>query len=283
MKISVSSYSFASLVSQGLLDADSIIDKAKSMGFEAIEFAGLYVPNGVKPIDYAKSLKEKASDIGIEISCYSVGADFLNNDLDKEIERVKKEVDIAYELGAGMMRHDVCYRAPDRGYKSFEKNVDILIKGAKAITEYAGDKGIVTMTENHGFYAQDCRRVEMLVDGVNSPNYGVLVDIGNFLCADEDPVVASSILKPYVKNIHCKDFYFKSGREHKPQGPGWFVTRGGNYLKGATVGDGVVPVVQCINVLRSEGYDGYITIEYEGTEDVAACIAAGKKFIEENI
>lgn len=54
------------------------------------------------------------------------------------------------------------------------------------MTEYAEQKGVKTCIENHGFFAQDAERVEKLINAVGHPNFGALVDIGNFACADED-------------------------------------------------------------------------------------------------
>ena len=119
---------------------------------------------------------------------------------------------------------------------------------------------------------------------MDSPNYGALIDIGNFLCADEDPAKAVGILKNYAFYVHCKDFYYKEGAGvAAPEGPGWIYTRGGNYIKGAAVGDGCVPVAKCLGILKASGFRGPAAIEYEGTEDPLECIAAGKRYLEKII
>ena len=74
--------------------------------------------------------------------------------------------------------------------------------------------------------------------------------------------------------IYAKDFYLKSGNEIKP-GEQFFSTRGGNYLKGAILGHGVVPVMQILKILKKVEYQGYISIEYEGFEDVLEGIRIG--------
>ena len=43
----------------------------------------------------------------------------------------------------------------------------------------------------------------------DSPNYGWLVDMGNFLCADDLPVHAVPIAAPYAFHVHVKDFLYK--------------------------------------------------------------------------
>ncbi len=276
MNVCVSSYSFSRLVREGILNPDDVIQKAKDMGFKGIEFAGLWTPSGMNATEYAKELNKKAKSIGMEISGYSVGGNFLCSDPDAEAERLKKEVDVAYALGSKYMRHDICYGPMPGGYRSFENNLSILAKGALKVTEYAKSLGIKTMTENHGFFCQDSHRVEMLMDAVNSDNYGLLLDMGNFLCVDEDPAKAVGVLKNYVFSVHAKDFYYLDGN-NTPNTPGWIFTRGGNYIKGAAVGDGVVPIRKCLKILKANGYNGNLAVEYEGTEDVLACISSGQK------
>ncbi len=279
MKFSVTSYSFQKLINSGEYSQLTLVEKVKDMGFDAIEFTDLIVPEGKTELEYAKQIREEADRIGIEISSYTVGADMLNGsdgDLDKEIERIKGKVDVAEVLGTKFMRHDAGwgYKDERKSYMGFNEALPVFIKGCKAVTEYAKTKGIVTMIENHGFFCQDSDRVEKIVCGVGDPNFGVLFDCGNFLCADENPVIAAGKLANYVKYVHAKDFLIRSGMLYDP-GCGFFRTRGGNYLRGTIVGQGDAPVKQCIEVIKNSGYDGYFSVEFEGIEDNIPAVEQG--------
>ena len=279
MKIGVSSYSYIRLVTSGQMEQKAIIAKTKEIGFDVIEFSKIVVPEGKTLPDYAAELKDEAERVGIAIVNYTIGADFLkgsNGDLQAEIERVKGEVDIAAILGVPGMRHDASsgWPADHVGPKSFEAALPRLAEGCRAVTDYAASKGIKTMVENHGWFCQESVRVEKLVTAVDHPNFGVLIDMGNFLCADEEPTVAVSRLMPYAFHCHAKDFHVKSGNEPNP-GKGWFGTRGGNYLRGAIIGHGNVPVLQCLRIMQRDGYDGVLSVEYEGIEDVLMGIEIG--------
>ncbi|MCB0092362.1 MAG: sugar phosphate isomerase/epimerase, partial [Caldilineaceae bacterium] len=149
-----------------------------------------------------------------------------------------------------------------------------LAEGCRAVTEYAAAKGIKTMVENHGFFCQESTRVEKLVTAVDHANFGVLIDMGNFLCADDEPASAVGRLMPFAFHCHAKDFHVRSGNEVAP-GRGWFQSRAGNYLRGAIIGHGNVPVLQCLKVMQRDGYDGVLSIEYEGIEDVLTGIEIG--------
>jgi len=282
MKTSVSSYSFSYMMRNQGETQLSVMAKAKEYGFDAIEFTDLTPPEGTTQEEYALQLRAEADRLGLEISGYSVSADLLfgsEGDLDAEVEKTKKKVDIAALLGVPVMRHDAASGrfVGDREYRGFRNVVDRLADGCRQITEYAAAKGIRTAVENHGYFAQDSDRVELLVNTVAHPNFGLQVDMGNFLCADEDPVTAVSRCAPYAFNAHAKDFLFKSGQEDLPEG--FFQTRGGNYLRGTVVGHGVVPVKQCVAILKRAGYDGYLTLEFEGMERNEDALKIGARYL----
>jgi len=279
MKIGVSSYSFVRLVHSGEMAQIDVISTAKEIGFEAIEFSTIAVPEGKTLPDFAGELRDEAQRVGIDIVNYTIGADFLrgsDGDLEAEIARVKTEVDVAEILGVPGMRHDASSGWPTdyTGVKSFAAALPHLAEGCRQVTEYAAEKGIKTMVENHGHFCQDSVRVEQLVTAVDHPNFGVLVDMGNFLCADDEPTSAVGRLMPYAFHCHAKDFHVKSGNEFNP-GRGWFGTRAGNHLRGAIIGHGNVPVLQCLRVMHGAGYEGVLSVEYEGIEDVLAAVEIG--------
>ena len=91
------------------------------------------------------------------------------------------------------------------------------------------------------------------------------------LCADEAPEKAFGMV-PYAFYVHAKDFHMK------PQciriGKGFFPSRNGNYLRGAIIGHGDVPVMHCIKALKRVNYDGYIAIEFEGMEEPINALTA---------
>ena len=277
MKTSVSSYSYSSYMKNSGKNQLDLVPLAKEMGFDAIEFTDLRPSEGESQADFARRIRAEADRVGIEISSYTIGADLLNADsLDEEVERLKGQVDIAAILGVKVMRHDATggYKGAERTYKTFEDALPVLAEGCRRVTEYAATKGIQTTVENHGQFAQDSVRVEKLIHAVGHPNFGLLCDIGNFLCADDPSVTAVSRVAPFARHVHVKDFHVKSGSEPNP-GKGYFTSRGGTYLRGAILGHGNVPVYQCLRILKQSGYDGYVSIEFEGIEDNLPALEIG--------
>ncbi len=283
MIFAVSTYDFYSKLSTGELNLMQIPQIAKDIGFDAIEVAGIEPKDGKTALEIAKAFRLECERVGTKVVSYSVSGEFLKNDVDTEAERLYKEVDIAHALGAVYMRHDVTWATSFDGHKSFAKNLHRLADGCRKVTVYAEKLGIVTTIENHGQYCQDSERVEMLIDEVNHPNYGAQVDLGNFLCVDENPTTALGRLRPYIRTVHVKDFIFHQGDTEPSKEYSWFPTRGGNFLRGTVAGKGVVPLVQCFRMLKKYGYDGVVTLEYEGQEDCVQAVAEGLRFIKSNM
>lgn len=288
MKIGVSSYSFSRLVNSGVMSQLDVVTKTAELGFDAIEFAGFALPEGASPLGFAEEARAACEAHNLEIVNYPIGADFLrgcNGDLQAEIERVKDEVRVAHALGVPGMRHDATAGFPPNhvGAKSFDAALPRVAEGCLAVTEFAAELGIRTMVENHGYFCQDSDRVEKLICTVNHPNFGALIDIGNFACADEECTQAVARLAPYAFHVHAKDFHVKSGLQPFP-GDGWFSSRAGNYLRGAIIGHGEIPVTQCLRLIKASGYDGVLSIEFEGMEDPVLGIHLGlsnlKRFLE---
>lgn len=272
MKISVSSYSFQQYIRDGKLTQLSCVEKAHEMGFEAIEFIDLDADTHEARCELAKRIREETERLGMTVNAYTVGANlFQGSDEanDAEVERLCRQLDVAKLLGAEVMRHDVCYRLGTTGAaRSFDLMLPTIAKNARRVAEYGASLGIRTCSENHGFIAQDSDRVERLFNAVAHDNFGLLVDVGNFLCVDEDPAQAVSRLAPYAIHAHAKDFKYNDTQTG-------IKTRGCRFISGTVIGEGVVPVGQCLAILARAGYDGFVSIEYEGQEDCINGISRG--------
>ena len=286
MKTCVSSYSFSQYMRQSGANQLDLIVLAKEMGFDAIEMTDLDAPDGMSKQEFASLLREESERLSLPIVNYTIGADLLNApDPDAEVERLCEQVLVAETLGAFGMRHDATggYRNNFRRYKTFDSALPTLADGCRRVTEFAAGHGVATMVENHGQFCQESTRVEKLVGAVDHSNFGLLVDVGNFLCADDPSVTAVARVASFARHVHVKDFHVKSGSEPNP-GRGFFGTRGGNYLRGAILGHGNVPVYQCLRILHEQGYDGYVSIEFEGMEDNLPALEIGlenlKRYIE---
>ncbi|MEF3301567.1 sugar phosphate isomerase/epimerase family protein [Paenibacillus sp. GYB003] len=268
MKIGVSTYSLSRAMNAGEFDVLGAIQWIADNGGQHVEIVPIGFSLEQDPA-LTDAIVSKAAEVGIEISNYAIGAKFI--DLDEagyraEIERVKKHVDVANRLGVKRMRHDVASRPiPETGTARFEADFDVIVKACVEIAEYAEQYGIVTSIENHGFLVQATERVHRIIEAVNRTNFRHTIDIGNFLCADENPVSAVKKSMPYASMVHFKDFYVRPS--YRNPGDGWFRSTSGTYLRGAVVGQGDIDMYEVVRIVKASGYDGYISIEFEGKEE----------------
>lgn len=282
MKLAVSSYSYNQKLKTGEMTQLDAIRIAKEQGFDGIEFTDLRPsaePTLAEQLAYAKELREEASRVGIEIVAYLVGAKLYGGSAEedvKEVERLIGQLDVAATLGAKIFRHDVCSTEKIHGKTvSFEQMLLTIAANVRKVTEYAATLGIRTCSENHGLVVQDSDRVERLYNTVRHENYGLLVDMGNFACVDEDSVRAVSRLAPYAIHAHAKDFTVLPFDAEIEEGKKYFESRACNKLMGCAIGDGNIPIAQCIAILKKAKYDGYITIEFEGNGECLSEIEKG--------
>lgn len=266
MKIAVSCYSYYQAIRDGRMTLKDIIPKAKEMGYDGIEIVS-WTTDPNEMLKSAKELKQQSEDTGLPIIAYLTGADFLKNDLDEQVDTLKRELDVAKALGVTKMRHDsTAGYNKDGKLLTVDEALPIVSEGYRRVTEHAETMGIQTMIENHGYFFQHTDRVTRLMKAVDHKNFGWLVDMGNFMCADQVSTEAVKNAAPYAVHVHAKDFHYKKKGEYIPKQT-WFTTANGNYLRGAIIGHGVVNVPECLNIIRANGYDGWLSVEFEGMED----------------
>ena len=268
MKTGVSLYSYHHYARDNSLGVKGCIKKAAEDGFSGLDFVGVGL--GYEDyLSYAKDINRYCRDTGIEPVCFCTGADFLKCDnIKDEIARVKRNIDIAEAYGCRIFRHDISGGFADRenSAEAYDEAIEIIAPAVREISHYAAEKGIVNTTENHGYFSQDSERVEKLILAVDHPNFGALIDMGNFHCVDEKAEEGVARLAPYIRHAHAKDFHIKPPTAPDP-GEGWFRTRQKGYLRGAIIGHGDVNITKCIEILKNAGYKGYLNIEFEGMED----------------
>ncbi|MNI46800.1 Inosose dehydratase [compost metagenome] len=164
------------------------------------------------------------------------------------------------------MRHDVTdWSSSYTSSLKFETDLVKLVDACRQIADYAAQFGITTSIENHGQYIILSERVLRLVETVDRPNFKITLDIGNFLCVNEDPFTAVKRCLPLASIVHFKDFYIRPS--YRKPGEGWIHTIGDTYLRGSIFGEGDVEVRNIIQHIKQSGYDGDVVLEFEGFEE----------------
>ncbi len=278
MKLSVSDYSFSSYKKKTGSSYEDLIRLTKEIGFDGIEFTEIIPEGDETKTETALRIKAVCDSLSLPVFSYAVGANFLKDDPEAETERVMREVDIAKILGVPFMRHDASFSLKNKEGYTWEDGVRDMAPYIRRVAEYAAEKGIKTGSENHGMIYQDPERMHALILAVNHPNYGWLFDMGNFSVVDRDAREAFSLARPYIFHVHAKDMILKPSSQTEPAG--FHKSRGGNLWRGTVLGHGEIPVAETFAYLKEIGYEGAVSLEFEGTEDNLPAIEQGFAYMK---
>ena len=142
------------------------------------------------------------------------------------------------------------------------------MRNSEGLTEaanYAHSKGVKLALENHGKLAGRGEQVRALIEDVRSncghDAMGANPDTGNFVLVDEDSVKAVSEEASLAYMVHFKDF---------EPGPGVYSSLSGKQYRGTVIGEGAVDLPGCVAALKRSGFNGWLSLEYEGEGDPIA-------------
>jgi len=273
-KFGASLYCVSRNIINGKITPEEGVEWLCQNGAQTIEI----VPFGFDPLadaGVAGRIKTAADRYSVPIDNYSLNANFLGmtqGEWAAELTRIKAHIDIAKEMGAATFRCDcTSYRRPieTNQIEIFYEELPVIVSAFEAICEYA--KPMIILLENHGFHANGTDRVRLILKSVKAENFGHQLDVGNYICMDDKPEIATKKMLPFATTIHMKDFYV---RENDPGDAtqfdcsgAWFRSAGGQYLRGAITGQGDLDMYGIIRDIKAFGFDGNIFIEYEGMED----------------
>ena len=227
---------------------DLILATAKDMGFDGIEVRGIaneiYAPKipAFHPDRIDGSMK-KLSDMGLEISCLTSACYLYDKTSEHNVIAEGKEyIDLASFLGVRYVRV-LGDRDPQPGG---DIDDDFVAMQLGKLCSYAKDKNVVLLIETNGVYA-DSARLNRLLLKVPYDNLAVLWDIHHpYRYFGESPEYTYSVLKDRIRYLHVKDSVIL------PDGK----------LKYKMMGYGDVPVADVLKILKNNGYDGYVTLEW---------------------
>jgi len=111
------------------------------------------------------------------------------------------------------------------------------IESLKSCLSYAEERGVVIALENHGGITARADNVIKIVKGVDSPWFGLNLDLGNYKKSPYDEIAKTV---PYAVHIHGKV---------------------------SLAGGAKLDYQMVKKVLETGGYNGFISVEYEEKED----------------
>lgn len=268
MKVGLSTYSLAKAIRSGEMTLADAVEWIANSGGEHVELAP---PDNqlIEQPELVEKLVRTAGEIGIPFSSYCIPASFIDKDeqaWQAEVDRMKRHVDVARRLGVRTFRHDLGNRpTAQTGVEQFERDMPAMVKAAQVIADYAAPMGIISSLENHGLHVQASDRVRRIVHAVNRANYRLTLDAGNFIVVGEHPLAGVRRTADLICMLHLKDFLLLPPGANP--GQGWKEGADGGYRRTTIVGQGHLPIKLLLDCVYQSGYDGYVSIEFDGLEE----------------
>ena len=183
LKLSLNAYSFNSQLMKGEMSLEQLFDYCAEQGFRGVDLTAYYLEGypEVPSVEYLFNVKRQALKRGLHISGTGVRNDFTLEDEGKrfaEKERVKNWVKAAANLGAPILRVFSGLQKVKDG--DWEKVANRMVKDLRECVEFGAAHGVVVAMQNHDDFIQTADQVNYLSQAVDSPWYGLVLDIGSY-------------------------------------------------------------------------------------------------------
>jgi sugar phosphate isomerase/epimerase len=192
-------------------------------------------------------------DAQLEICCLDTSVRFETPDaaeLEKQISDGMAYVELARALHAPFIRvFGDKFDAASR-----ERVVSQAITGLQRLGAHAQGTGVTVLLESHGDFAQS-DLLRDVMERVASPHIGILWDTHHpWRFNGEQPQDTVKKIGPWIRHTHWKDSHIRPATEANPP------PRNFGYV---LFGAGEFPVSNFLAALKTIGYDGWLSLEWE--------------------
>ena len=236
---------------------ENCIERAARMGFDGVEI--LKVQMSSEDNEYLQKLKRLALHAGQPLIGLSTHQGFVSPDRDvrdANVERTRKQIDMAHRLGIPTIRINTGRWGTIRSFDDLMANrgIEPVLEGyteedgfgwvidcLEQLLPMAEEYGVVLGLENHWGLGRTAAGVMRIVNEIDSPWLQVTADTGNFF---DDKYEQFDMIAEKAVLVQAKTYY---------GGGNWYTLD----LDYDIYSD----------ILRKHNYRGYISLEFEGQED----------------
>jgi sugar phosphate isomerase/epimerase len=236
MRISVLSYSFRGLLSQGKMDLFGYLETCKyRYGLSAADIWNGFMPSTDQ--EYLKKIKDALEERELELADLCVDRAHVWDDdpetREANCENAWAHLKAAAYLGARFMRVDAGSRRDAWSSEEF----DHIVMRYKEYAQFAWDHGFRMGAENHWGAERVWANLKALYEAVDHPGFGISCHIGGWAGTEEEAEEADRLVAPWVCHTHLP----------------WNITEG--------------PLEAKLATLRDAGYPGYYSVEHHTGQD----------------
>ncbi len=259
-RISLAQWSLHKTIRAKKLDNLDFAKTTRGMGIEAVEYVNQFFKDKAKDETYLGEMKKRARDHGVKSLLIMVDGEGQLGHPDESkrkqaIENHYKWVDAAKFLGG----HSIRVNASSGG--SFDEQIGRAADGLRRVTEYAAEREMNVLVENHGGLSSNGAWLAAVMRKVGHKRCGTLPDFGNFRIRPGERYDAYKGIKelmPFAKAVSAKSYDFD---------------KDGN--------DTTTDYMRMMKIVTGAGYRGWVGIEYEGSKlPEREGILATKKLLE---
>jgi sugar phosphate isomerase/epimerase len=262
LPIGISTYSFWRFKNDDFRPAEKCLERAHEFGFDGVELLQMQLPD-TSPAAL-RAIKRRAFSLGLPLMGYSTHQGFVSPEPQKRTDNILKTTQFleeAYDLGIPTMRVNTGRWGTSKDFDELMKNRGIeprlegfsddegfkwVIDSFARLVPEAEKRGVIMGLENHWGLGLTPEGVLRIVNAIDSPWLQVTLDTGNFL---EEPYPKLAQLAPRTVLLQAKTYY----------GGGEWYTLDLDYQIIA-------------DLMRTAGYTGWVSLEYEGRDDVLPSI-----------
>ena len=224
-----------------------ILANCPQYGYNGIEFRGLEghldincSPHFATP-DAIAATKRQFDEVGLAISAIDCSAQLASlKGIEQSRAEARAAINLAQALGARFIR---VFGGEAADGESRETATDRLVEELFVLGDYAYDRNVSVLLENHDAYVSGIQLAEVL-SRVRHSAVGALWDVHNSVVAGESVSDSISALLPFLRFVHVKDSRSSDGTY-------------------CLLGEGDKPIRESVLKLFEQGYNGTISVEWE--------------------
>lgn len=257
MKIGIDSYCYHRLLGEVYDDQQApkenitlewFIKRAKELSVDGVSLESCFIPRF--DAAYLSEIKGMLDEYGMD-RVYAWGhPDGLEGGANESaFDDMMQHMEYAEAIGADVMR--VCGSSLMFRFRDHDRQIDTLTRMFQNAMPAAEARGIRIADENHiDFNSEEMLR---LIHQVNSPNFGINFDTGNFMRVLDDPIAGMKKLAKYTFSTHIKDL--------RPQANcgvnSW------HFFACTPSGCGLVDNLALARMLKEADYQGFLAMEID--------------------
>jgi len=200
LRSAICAYSFRQALQARTMTYEDLVHYAVEHRVDGLDLTVYWFPQPLTE-QWLLNLKQLAYRNAVELYSIAIRTEMTRPTAEqrrKEVEEIKRWVDVAALLGAGHIRV-FGGRVPEGASEEQAAGwaAEVLAQGA----EYAARKGVILGLENHGGITDRAETIVKIVRQVDSPWAGINLDTGNFRSKVFDQI---QMCLPYAVNAQVK-------------------------------------------------------------------------------